>query len=117
MADEAGREREDEVPEGAAVFPEIPEELGVHPLLLAALHAVVFLEGSDRAAVHPAAAAEALDHIFGYLRRLKGADLRRAREDIETLVGFARHEKWPKGQVQFLKSFLADAGVGTEGTS
>ena len=36
-------ERADEVPEGAAVFPEIPAELGVHPLLLAVLHAVVFL--------------------------------------------------------------------------
>ena len=35
----------DEVPEGAAVFPTIPAELGVHPLLLAVLHAVVFLEG------------------------------------------------------------------------
>src|SRR5262249_1739625 len=42
MADEAGAA----VPEGAAVFPPIPEELGVDPLLLAVLHATVFLAGS-----------------------------------------------------------------------
>ena len=49
-----------EVPEGAAVFPEIPPELGVHPLLLAVLHAVVFLSGSDDVLVNPAAAEESL---------------------------------------------------------
>ena len=52
MSDEA----DDEVPEGAAVFPTIPAELGVDPLLLAVLHATVFLAGSDEAVVHPAAA-------------------------------------------------------------
>ena len=40
------------VPEGAAVFPLIPLEVDVHPLLLAALHAVVFLEGSEEGIVH-----------------------------------------------------------------
>ena len=38
---------ESEVPEGAAVFPPIPAELGVNPLLLATLHAAVFLSGSS----------------------------------------------------------------------
>ena len=37
----------EEVPEGAAVLPEIPPELNIHPLLLAVLHAVVFLAGSE----------------------------------------------------------------------
>src|ERR1700731_4589492 len=50
-----------EVPEGAAVFPPIPPELGVHPLLLSVLHAVVFLSGSDDDIVNPAAAEEALE--------------------------------------------------------
>ena len=45
-----------EVPEGAAVFPLIPPELGVNPLLLAVLHATVFLAGSDEKIVNPAAA-------------------------------------------------------------
>ena len=82
----------DEVPEGAAVFPLIPAELGVHPLLLAVLHAVVFLDGSEDAIVHPEAATEALEYIAGYLQRLEGDDLRRAREDMTVLAAFAREE-------------------------
>jgi hypothetical protein len=101
----------DEVPEGAALFPLIPEELGVHPLLLAVLHAVVFLEGSEAEIVHEAAAAETLEYMAGYLQRLQGAEQRRIAEDMETLVGFARQETWPKGHIEFLKTFLDDFGV------
>jgi hypothetical protein len=102
----------DEAPEGAAVFPLIPVELGVSPLLLAALHAVVFLSGSDDDLVHPDAAEEALHYMAGYLQRLEGAELRRAREDMATLTAFARQEKWPKQLVRFVHDFLADQGVG-----
>lgn len=103
---------QDEVPAGAAVFPLIPEELGIHPLLLATLHAVVFLEGSDSTVVESQAAQEQLELIAGCLQRLTGPDLRRMREDLATLAGYAREEKWPKPAVQFLKSFLADYGIG-----
>jgi hypothetical protein len=102
-----------EVPEGAAVFPLIPEELGIHPLLLAVLHAVVFFDGSDVAVVNDAAADEALQYFATYLQRLQGKDLRRIQEDIETLLGFARQEKWPAEELQFLQSFLHDFGVGS----
>jgi hypothetical protein len=100
-----------EGPEGAAVFPLIPAELGVHPLLLATLHAYVFLEGSDPAVLNPAAAEEALEYLATYLQRLAGPELRRVQEDLQTLVGFAKHEKWPKQQVRFLQDFLKDNGV------
>jgi hypothetical protein len=109
MSDEPA---EPEVPEGAAVFPLIPAELGVHPLLLAVLHAIVFLSGSDDDIVHPVAAEEALQYLAGYLQRLDGADLRRVREDLACLTAFARQEKWPKQRVQSLKNFLSDYGVG-----
>jgi hypothetical protein len=108
MADNA----DPEVPEGAAVFPLIPAELGVHPLLLAVLHATVFLCGSADTVVDPAAAAEAEEYFATYLQRLSGPDLGRVRADLECLVAFARRAKWPKQEVQFLKSFLADHGVG-----
>ena len=109
MSDEPA---EPEVPEGAAVFPLIPAELGVHPLLLAVLHATVFLSGSDDDVVHPAAAEEAVQYLADYLQRLDGADLRRVREDLTCLTAFARQEKWPKQLVQYLKNFLSDYGVG-----
>ena len=100
-----------EVPEGAAVFPTIPAELGVHPLLLAVLHAVVFLEGSGADVLDSAAAQEQLEIIAAMLQRLNNDELRRVREDMATLVGYAKHEKWDKGSIQFLKNFLDDYGV------
>jgi hypothetical protein len=109
-ADDAGMD-ESQVPEGAAVFPEIPPELNVHPLLLTVLHAVVFLSGSDDALVNPAAAEEALEYMAAYLQRLAGNERRRVQEDLAALTVFARQEKWPKQLVQFLKTFLADYGV------
>lgn len=96
---------------GAAVFPLIPPELGVHPLLLGVLHAYVFLEGSEEVVLHPAAAEEAMHYIVSYLQRLTGPDLKRIREDLQTLVGFAKHEKWPKQQVRFLQDFLKENGI------
>lgn len=110
MSDDADRE----VPEGAAVLPLIPPELGIHPLLLAVLHAVVFLDGSEEDVVDPEAADEALEYLAGYLQRLQGDDLRRAREDMEALAAYARQEGWPKQTVRLFKEFLKQFGVGDE---
>jgi hypothetical protein len=101
----------DDVPEGAAVFPEIPDELGVSPLLLAALHATVFLAGSDASIVQPDAADEAVGQIAAYLQRLDAASRTRVEEDMACLVSYARQQKWPKGLVQSLRTFLSDLGV------
>jgi hypothetical protein len=103
-----------QVPEGAAVFPLIPPELSAHPLLLAVLHAVVFLSGSDEAVLNGAAAEEALEYMASYLQRLSGGERRRVEEDLAALAVFARQEKWPKQLVQFLKSFLTTYGVALE---
>lgn len=97
--------------DGAAVFPLIPIELGVHPLLMGILHAYVFLEGSEEKVVNGNAAEEAMQYLATYLQRLDGADLKRVKEDLATLVGFAKMEKWPKQQIRFLIDFLADNGV------
>ncbi len=100
-----------EAPDGAAVFPQIPAEIGVHPLLLAALHGYVFLEGSEPEVVNSAAAEEAMNYLVAYLQRLEGEDLRRVKEDMATLAAFAKSEKWPKQQVRFLQDFLKDNGI------
>jgi hypothetical protein len=103
----------EEAPEGAAVFPLIPQELGIHPLLLAVVHAYVFLEGSETAVLNPLVAEEALNYLVTYLQRLEGDELRRVKEDMVTLTGFAKSEKWPKQQVRFLQEFLSDNGIGS----
>ena len=88
--------------------------LFIPTLLLATLHAVVLLDGSSEEVVHPDAAEEALEYLAGYLQRLEGPDLQRIREDMETLLGHARQEKWPREEQEFLQSFLADFGIGGE---
>jgi hypothetical protein len=114
MADEESSPEIPEGPEGAAILPLIPDELGIHPLMLATLHAIVFFDGSDEAVVNEAAAEEGLEYIATYLQRLRGPDLRRIQEDVETLLEFARQQKWPADFVEFLRSFLRDFGVGEE---
>jgi hypothetical protein len=56
-----------------------------------------------------------MEYLATYLQRLTGKELERAREDIETLVGYAKEQKWPKQQVVFLKSFLEENGVEANG--
>jgi hypothetical protein len=102
-----------EVPEGAAVFPLIPPELGINPLFLAVVHASVFLAGSEESVVNAEAADEAMQYIAGYLQRLEGAPLRQVTEDMACLIAYAKQQRWPRQLVQSLKSFLADFGVGT----
>ena len=50
-------------PKAPPSFPLIPAELNVHPLLLAVLHAIVFLDGSTDEIVDPDAADEAMEYL------------------------------------------------------
>jgi hypothetical protein len=102
-----------ETPDGAAVFPLIPAELQVHPLLLAVIHAYVFLEGTEEAVLNSAVAEESMHYIMTYLQRLEGNDLRRVQEDLIVLATFAKSEKWPRQQVRFLQEFLTENGIGS----
>lgn len=112
MSDTDESSAPDEAPEGAAVFPLIPDELGVHPLLLAVLHATVFLDGSEEDIVDGCAAEEAMQYVVTYLQRLEGAQLDRVREDLDCLLAFAKQQGWPKQQQRFLRDFLNDYVLG-----
>jgi len=92
-------------------MPLIPEDLGVQPLLLAVLHASVFLEGSEDEIMDPDAAVEALEYLATYLQRLDGPNLHRVREDLRTLTAYASEQKWSRDQVQFFRTFLKNVGV------
>jgi len=104
-----------EVPDGAAVFPLIPAELGLHPLLLAILHALVFLAGSANDIVNEAAASEALDYMAGYVQRLSTLEARRVHEDIQCLFAYGRQQKWSKEMLQFLEVLLDEFGIAADG--
>jgi hypothetical protein len=100
--------------DGAAVFPLIPDELRINPLLLALLHAMVFVDGSTDDIIDPEAADEAMQYIVTYLQRLKGPALDRVQEDMDCLIDFAKQQSWPKQQLTFLKAFLADYGIASK---
>jgi hypothetical protein len=112
---DASEEDEDgEVPDGAAVFPLIPPELGVNPLLLAVVHALVFLAGSDEDVVAGPAADEAVQSMASYLQRLEEPALTKVQEDMVCLTNYARQSKWPKQLIHALKSLLSDCGLDVE---
>lgn len=108
---EADSEGDGDGGEGAAVFPLIPPELGINPLLLALLHAMVFVDGSTEDVIDPDAADEAMQYLVTYLMRLEGPALARVKEDMDCLVSYAKQQGWPKQQLTFLKAFLADYGL------
>lgn len=101
----------EDIPEGSAVFPIVPPELGIDPLLLAVLHATVFLSGSDDDVVHPVAAEEVLDQLGQCLSRLQGDQLRRVKEDLVSLAAYARQEQWPRELTALFRSFLDEFAV------
>jgi hypothetical protein len=105
----------EEIPEGSAVFPVVPEELGIDPLLLAVLHATVFLSGSDDEVVHPLAAEEILDQIGQCLGRLEGDRLQRVQEDLASLAAYARQEGCPAELTGLFRSFLEEFDVEEQG--
>ena len=102
----------EEVPEGAALVPLIPENAGVNPLFLAVFHALVFLEGSSEDVIDPAAADEAVQYLATYLQRLSGDDLDKLKEDLKRLAEHARRQKWSPDQQQLILDFLRHYGIG-----
>lgn len=101
-----------EVPEGTAIFPEIPDQVGANPLLLSILHFVVFIAGSDNKVCNQDAGNAILDQVATYLQRLSSKEVARLKEDLAVLAAFAREEKWGEGTVEVLDTFLDDMGVG-----
>jgi hypothetical protein len=102
----------EEVPEGAAVAPLIPETAGVSPLFLAVFHALVFLEGSSEEVVDPSAAEEAIQIMATYLQRLDTKEQAILKENLRRLTEYAQNKKWPKDQLEFIKDFLRHYGIG-----
>jgi hypothetical protein len=105
-----GKEPE-EVPEGAAVVPLIPEKAGVSPLFLAVFHSLVFLEGSSEEIIDSAAADETAQYLATYLQRLSGDELRRLKDDLKRLSDHARKQRWSADQQQLVDDFLDHYGI------
>jgi hypothetical protein len=101
----------EEVPEGAAVVPLIPEKTGISPWFLAVFHALVFLEGSSEEIVDPAAADEASQYLATYLQRISGDELKQLKEDLKRLQDYASRQHWTPDQLQLVEGFLDHYGI------
>lgn len=101
----------EEVPEGAAVVPLIPENAGVSPLFLAVFHALVFLEGSSEEILDTAAADEAAQYLTTYLLRLSAEELRQLKVDLKRLLNHAQKQHWTPDQQNLIKDFLKNYGI------
>jgi hypothetical protein len=101
----------EEVPEGAAVVPLIPESAGISPLFLTVFHALVFFEGSSEEIIDPSAADEAAQFLATYLQRLSGDELRKMKEDLRRLLDHARRQHWSTDQQKLIQDFLQHYGI------
>ena len=97
--------------EGIALFPEIPEELGIDPLLECLLSMVVFITASDENLVDPKAADEAFAHLQVVLSKLDNKRIARMSEELEVVAGWVKDQGLGLEAVEFIETFLDEMGV------
>ncbi len=108
---ESGEGQDTVGPEGIALFPEIPPELGVDPLLECLLSMVVFISASDENLIDPKAADEAFSHLQRVLSKLSAKRLARMVEELEVVAGWVKDQGLGMEAVEFIETFLDEMGV------
>ncbi len=103
----------EELGDAVALFPDVPEEMGIDPVLLGLLHCVVFLCGSNDEIVHPDGADLVMQQVMACCSRLSGARLAKIKEDMHVLTAWSKEQGHGKGAVEFLETFLDEMGAGT----
>ena len=109
--DSEGQEPDTMGLEGIALFPEIPEELGIDPLLECLLSMVVFITASDENLVDPKAADEAFAHLQVVLSKLDNKRIARMSEELEVVAGWVKDQGLGLEAVEFIETFLDEMGV------
>jgi hypothetical protein len=97
--------------EGIALFPDIPRELGIDPLLESLISMVVFITASDEDLVNPKAADEAFTHLQNILSKLGDKRLSRLREELVVIAGWVKDQGLGTEAVEFIENFLDEMGV------
>lgn len=91
--------------------PEIPESLGIDPLLAALVATVLFLELSGEQTVQPDEATTAEEAIGFYLQRLSPTQVVAVAEQLGRLATYARANGWSDDAVEVIENFLRAAGL------
>jgi hypothetical protein len=94
--------------------PEIPESLGIDPLLSALVCTLLFIELSGDKTVDPDDAVTAEEAIGYYLQRLTPKQVTAIKKHLSKLGDYAEQHGWSPEAVKCIRGFLANAGVGED---
>ena len=96
------------------MLPAVPDELGIDPVLLALLRSASFLDLSADEAVNAELAGEVLEHVGMYVQRLSDERLDDIQQQLETLEAYGIEQGWAAEQVEFVRDFLFNCGLGED---
>jgi hypothetical protein len=94
--------------------PEIPDSLGVDPLLSALVCTLLFIELSGDKTVDPDDAVTAEEAIGYYLQRLTPKQITAIEKQLLNLGDYAEQHGWSPEAVGCIRGFLTNAGVGDD---
>lgn len=98
----------------SAELPLVPEDAGIDPVLLALLHAAMFLDLSEQPALDASAARPVLERIGLYVQRLSDDDVEQLAESLSRLADRGERDGWPPSAVEFVRSFVENCGFTLE---
>ncbi|HEY6560366.1 MAG TPA: hypothetical protein VI072_23945 [Polyangiaceae bacterium] len=113
-AEQEQDDRADGGERASALLPAVPEELGVDPLLLALMRSACFLDLSADEAVNAELAGEVLEHVGMYIQRLSDERLDAIQDQLQTLEAYGIEQGWVTDQVEFVRDFLFNCGLGED---
>jgi hypothetical protein len=99
------------VPKGGFSMPELPAELGIHPILAALLHMACFMEFSDEEVVDFDESLATLEALGFYLQRLTPAQVKEVNRQLKKIVTYAKQQKWDPKAAKFIRDLLKNAGM------
>ncbi|MEZ4373265.1 MAG: hypothetical protein AB7K71_17035 [Polyangiaceae bacterium] len=92
-------------------LPEIPEELGLDPVLCALLQVAYFLDMAEDEVVSAEFATPNLERVGLYIQRLDDEHLDELEAQLAELVEHAISARWSAEQREWLSSFLEHCGI------
>lgn len=99
---------------GAPELPEIPEALGLDPVLCALLQLAYFLDMAEDDVVSGEHATPNLERVGLYVQRLDDEQLDELEAQLAELVEHAISAGWSADQREWLSSFLEHCGIEVE---
>jgi hypothetical protein len=98
----------------SAELPLVPDDAGIDPVVLALLHAAMFLDLSEEPTLDANAARPVLERIGLYVQRLSDDDVEELAGSLSRLAERGAREGWPPAAIEFVRSFVENCGFTLE---